>query len=76
MVRASWLSSVLVWVTLSVSYPILLLTLVEPSIRFLFPGQKLGSMKEIATLGRKGARRNVLLLVLLVGLSLLSHMLH
>ncbi|EWG06620.1 MAG: hypothetical protein ASUL_08629 [Candidatus Aramenus sulfurataquae] len=74
-VRASWLSSVLVLSTLSVNYPILLLTLVEPSIRFLFPGQKLGSMKEIATLGRKGAKRDALFLVILVGLSVLSHML-
>ncbi len=72
MVETSWMISVLLLVLMSVGHPLLMLTLLEPSTRFLSPGEKMSSMKEIVTLGRNGAKRDVLFVGLLAVLAVLS----
>ncbi len=65
-VQASWLVSVVILAILSVGTPLMLVTLLEPSTRYLLPGAKLSSAKEIAKLGRSGIKKDILFIALLV----------
>lgn len=58
--QISWIVSLIVLVTLSINYPLTLISLIEPSIRFLNPGEKLKSSKEIKDLGKNGSKRDLL----------------
>jgi hypothetical protein len=74
-VQWAWVISIIILVFLSLyvfKVPLLLLSLIEPSLRFMTPGQKLGSMKELGTLGKKGAKRDVLFITLLLIFSIIS----
>ncbi|ACP35016.1 conserved hypothetical protein [Sulfolobus islandicus L.S.2.15] len=71
-VQASWVLSLIILTLISLNTPLLLVSLIEPSTRFLRPGEKLKSSKEIALLGRKGSRRDIIFVTLLILLSLLS----
>jgi len=71
-VQASWILSLVILTLISLNTPLLLVSLIEPSTRFLRPGEKLKSPKEITLLGRKGSKRDVIFVVLLILLSLLS----
>ncbi|MFP3233470.1 MAG: hypothetical protein RXR08_07200, partial [Sulfolobaceae archaeon] len=64
--------SLVILTLISLNTPLLLVSLIEPSTRFLRPGEKLKSPKEITLLGRKGSKRDVIFVVLLILLSLLS----
>jgi hypothetical protein len=46
--------------------PVLLAGIVEPSIRFLNPGSKLSSAKDIKDLGWKIARRTTILMIIII----------
>ncbi|AHC52094.1 hypothetical protein SUSAZ_09375 [Sulfolobus acidocaldarius SUSAZ] len=73
-VQEAWVISVIILVFLSLyvfKVPLLLLSLIEPSLRFIRPGQKLGSMKELARLGKKGVKRDSLFIALLSILSII-----
>lgn len=73
-VIVSWIISVIVMTILALKFftPLLLIALIEPSTRFLSPGEKLKSMKELANLGRRGIKRDFLFVALLAILPLLS----
>jgi len=73
-VQLSWLASlaILILLTMKSSLPLMLLTVIEPSSRFFFPGNKLASMKDVAKLGRRGAKKDVLFIALLIFTSVLS----
>lgn len=71
-VQTSWILSLIILTLISLNTPLLLVSLIEPSTRFLRPGEKLKSPKEIALLGRKGSRRDIIFVTLLILLSLLS----
>lgn len=73
-VQFSWLLSLAILVLLSVKSLLLLmpLTLIEPSTRFLFPGKKLPSMRDIAKLGRRGLKRDIIFVALLILTTILS----
>ncbi|BDB99535.1 hypothetical protein [Saccharolobus caldissimus] len=71
-VQASWVLSLIILTLISLNTPLLLVSLIEPSTRFLRPGEKLKSPKEIAPLGKKGSRRDIIFVALLMLLSLLS----
>ncbi len=68
-VRLSWVVSLLTVAPLTVNHPLLALALVEPSFRFLRPGERLSSPKEIRNLGRKGLWKDLLFLTLLAATS-------
>ncbi|BBG26082.1 hypothetical protein [Sulfuracidifex tepidarius] len=57
---------------LSLGSPLLLLSLVEPSLRFLNPGDKLKSPKEVSSMGRRIAKRDAVFLAILIVASVLS----
>jgi len=73
-VQLSWLASLIILTLLTVqsSLFMMLLTVIEPSTRFLAPGDKLPSMKDVRKLGRSGAKRDVLFIVLLILTAVLS----
>ncbi|MCH4814680.1 MAG: hypothetical protein QXY87_10210 [Saccharolobus sp.] len=64
-VQISWIISLVLIIGLSIRNPITLITLIEPSIRYLIPGEKLKSPKEIRDLGKKGSKKDILFVVLL-----------
>ncbi|AWR98050.1 hypothetical protein DFR86_11235 [Acidianus sulfidivorans JP7] len=70
----NWILVLIILTIISIKFNsyLLLLTLIEPSLRFLLPGEKLKSMKELPALGRKGAKRDMLFVVLLAALSVVS----
>ena len=76
-VQLSWLASlaILILLTMKSSLLLMLLTVIEPSSRFLFPGDKLASMKDVGKLGRRGAKKDVLFIALLIFTSVLSMLL-
>lgn len=67
-----WMIVVPVLIYLSMDSPLLLISLIEPSIRFLNPGDKLKSTKEISTMGRNIAKRDAIFLVILIITSVLA----
>ncbi|BCU69839.1 hypothetical protein [Stygiolobus caldivivus] len=64
-VQVSWLTSLLLMLFIGMRTPLLFLTLIEPTIRYLKPGEKLKSPKEIKELGRKGSRKDMAFLAIL-----------
>jgi len=73
-VQISWLASlsILILLTLKSSLLLMLLSLIEPSFRFLLPGEKLASMKDVAKLGRRGAVRDSMFIALLILTAVIS----
>lgn len=73
-VITSWIISILVLALITIRFftPLLMITAIEPSFRFFFPGEKLKSMKELADLGRRGIKRDFLFVSLLIVLSLIK----
>lgn len=68
--RISWLSSLaLNAISVAIS-PLLVLPLIEPTIRFMKPGEKLSSPAQIRELGRRGAKRTLLAFALLLAVIL------
>lgn len=65
-VRLAWIISLFLVVYFSLYIPIILLGIIEPSIRFLNPGNKLSSAKDIKNLGWKMARRSMILMVVII----------
>jgi hypothetical protein len=65
-VQISWVISLVLLIVLSLKNPITLITLIEPSTRYLIPGEKLKSPKEIRELGRRGSKKDILFVVLLM----------
>ncbi|TRM78206.1 hypothetical protein DJ524_10265, partial [Sulfolobus sp. D5] len=65
-VEVSWVISVIILIILSVKTPLMLITLLEPSTRYLLPGAKLSSAKEIGKLGRRGIKRDIFFVILLI----------
>lgn len=70
----SWIASAILMIILAFKFftPLILVALIEPSVRFLFPGEKLKSMKELANLGKRLVKRDILFVALLGILPLLS----
>ncbi|ARM76893.1 hypothetical protein [Acidianus manzaensis] len=67
----TWILILIILLILSMKFDyLLLLALIEPSIRFLLPGDKLKSMKELPELGKRGAKRDLLFVALLIVFSL------
>ena len=64
-VQVSWLISLPLMLFIGMRAPLLFLTLVEPTIRYLKPGEKLKSPKEIKELGRKGSKKDMAFLAIL-----------
>ncbi|QGA54093.1 hypothetical protein GFS03_05670 [Sulfolobus sp. E5-1-F] len=64
-VQISWIISLISLIALSLKNPITLITLLEPSTRYLIPGEKLKSTKEIKDLGKRGSKRDMLFVALL-----------
>ncbi|WP_016732136.1 hypothetical protein [Saccharolobus islandicus] len=64
-VQISWVISLALLIVLSLKNPITLITLIEPSTRYLIPGEKLKSPKEIRELGKRGSKKDILFVVLL-----------
>ncbi|EZQ11389.1 hypothetical protein CM19_01535 [Candidatus Acidianus copahuensis] len=64
----SWSISLFLLITLSLYLNVflMLLALIEPSVRFFKPGEKLKSSKEIRSLGRGGMKRDLLFVTLTV----------
>ncbi|WP_338598537.1 hypothetical protein V6M85_07785 [Sulfolobus tengchongensis] len=75
-VQISWIISIIVLLLLSLKNPLPLLTLIEPSIRYLKPGEKLKSPKEIKDLGKRGSRRDIIFIILLAITFIMSTMIH
>ncbi len=67
-----WMVVVTMLVYLSIDSTLLFISLIEPSIRFLNPGDKLKSTKEIPTMGRNIAKRDAIFLVILIITSVLA----
>lgn len=69
----SWSISLLLLVTLSLylNVSLMLLALIEPSIRFFRPGEKLKSPKEIKSLGRSSMKRDLIFVSLTIATSYL-----
>lgn len=65
-VRLAWIISLFLIVYFSLYIPIILIGIVEPSIRFLNPGNKLSSAKDIKNLGWKIARRSMILMLAII----------
>ncbi|AWR95254.1 hypothetical protein [Acidianus brierleyi] len=65
-VRLAWIISLFTIVYFSLYIPIILIGLIEPSIRFLNPGNKLSSAKDIKNLGWKIARRTIILMLVII----------
>ncbi|QKQ99068.1 hypothetical protein GWK48_00460 [Metallosphaera tengchongensis] len=66
-VTVSWIISLIALIPLSsIFLPTLLLGLIEPTIRFLRPGSKLSSGKEMRSLGRELSKRTMILVSVLV----------
>lgn len=65
-VKYVWISLLPVLVFLSTFQPILILSLIEPTIRFFKPGEKLKSGSQIKELGRKTGIRHLLVLIILI----------
>ncbi|MEM3831983.1 MAG: hypothetical protein QW128_00055 [Thermoprotei archaeon] len=65
-VRNVWFPLLLVLIFLSAFQPILILSLIEPTIRFFKPGEKLKSGSEIKKLGRKTGIQYSLVLIILI----------
>jgi len=76
-VQLSWFASltILILLTVKSSLLLMLLTVIEPSLRFFLPGDKLPSMKDVAKLGRRGAVRDMVFIVLLILTAVLSEFL-
>lgn len=73
--RGTWLAFLFVFLPLTSPFPILWLSLVEPTLRFLRPGPKLTSGTEIRRLGKAGARRTGLMFAFLLGTEVLQRFL-
>ncbi len=65
-VRFAWIISLFPIVYFSRYIPIMLIGVIEPSIRFLNPGNKLTSAKDIKNLGWKIARRSTILILVII----------
>ncbi|MEL9970543.1 MAG: hypothetical protein QXR57_07415 [Metallosphaera sp.] len=65
-VKIGWLTSIAINALFVPFFPPVALTLIEPSVRFLRPGNKLSSATEIKELGKKGSKRTGLLFTLLL----------
>ena len=72
-VRGMWGISLIVTGALSLLYPPLAISLIEPSVRFFRPGEKLRSASEIRDLGKRGSKRTITLFTLLVITLILYH---
>ncbi|AWR98408.1 hypothetical protein [Metallosphaera hakonensis] len=72
-VRIVWALSLLICVITSLAFPPVLVSLVEPSIRFMRPGEKLRSASQIKELGKRGSKRTILLFALLAVALILYH---
>jgi hypothetical protein len=70
--RASWLVSLLVTISLIPVEPLSLVALVEPTIRFMWPGGKLEKASQIRELGRRGSKRTLLFFSILLVLALIK----
>jgi len=53
----------------------MLLTLIESSLRFFLNGDKLTSMKDVPRLGKKGAVRDTMFIALLILTAIISNFL-
>ncbi|BAB65746.1 hypothetical protein [Sulfurisphaera tokodaii] len=69
--RASWLTSLLINVISIIIFPLFVLPLIEPTIRFMKPGEKLKAASQIKELGRKGLKRTILVFSLLLAIILI-----
>ncbi|BCS93069.1 hypothetical protein [Metallosphaera javensis (ex Sakai et al. 2022)] len=72
-VRGTWAIFLLVGGAFSFLFPPLALSLIEPSIRFFKPGEKLRSASEIRELGKRGSKRTIALFALLAFTLILYH---
>ena len=64
--RLSWVASLVLNSFAVIINPLLVLPLIEPTIRYINPGGKLKSASEIKDLGRKGIKRTLLVFILLL----------
>ncbi|BDC17595.1 hypothetical protein [Acidianus sp. HS-5] len=64
--RLSWVASLILNSFAVIINPLLVLPLIEPTIRYINPGAKLKSASEIKGLGRKGIKRTLLVFILLL----------
>jgi len=73
-IQFSWLISLIILglLTAKSSLLLMLLTTIEPSLRFFFPGNKLSSMRDVSKLGKRGAVRSMIFVILLILTSILS----
>lgn len=73
-IQLSWLISLIILglLTAKSSLLLMLLTTIEPSLRFFFPGNKLSSMRDVSKLGKRGAVRSMIFIILLILTSILS----
>ncbi|BBG23780.1 hypothetical protein [Sulfuracidifex tepidarius] len=64
--RVSWLASLLLDVASVAVYPLFILPLIEPTIRFMMPGDKLKAASQVKELGKRGIKKTLLVFFLLV----------
>ncbi|BFI74831.1 hypothetical protein [Sulfurisphaera ohwakuensis] len=69
--RVSWLTSLLINVISIIIFPLFVLPLIEPTIRFMKPGEKLKVASQIKELGKKGLKRTILVFSLLLAIILI-----
>ncbi|QIW23607.1 hypothetical protein EWF20_05175 [Sulfolobus sp. S-194] len=69
--RVSWLTSLVINVVSIIIFPLFILPLIEPTIRFMNPGGKLKAASQIKELGRKGLKRTILVFALLLAIILI-----
>ncbi|MBB5254843.1 hypothetical protein [Sulfurisphaera ohwakuensis] len=69
--RVSWLTSLLINVISIIIFPLFVLPLIEPTIRFMKPGEKLKAASQIKELGKKGLKRTILVFSLLLAIILI-----
>ncbi|MEM1627092.1 MAG: hypothetical protein QXV69_07465 [Sulfolobaceae archaeon] len=73
--RASWIVSLIVDVYPILISPLFILPLIEPTIRFMKPGEKLKAASQIKELGKKGLKKTIVVLLLLIVIILIHEML-
>lgn len=70
-IRISWIICLLADAFSVIISPLFVLPLIEPTIRFMRPGDKLKVASQIRELGRKGAKKTLLVFFLLVAIILI-----
>lgn len=71
--RATWIFSLILDSISVIFSPLFVLPLIEPTIRYMKPGEKLKVSSEIKELGKKGIKRTLLVFFLLLFILLLGY---